>query len=267
MSHDPLTEVQTFKPDFFNTILRGTCTLLRTDLNRGLTSQIQLTYRFNEGSILVEGEDGLLYVTGGTLRNTYLKWLDVINPTADFAVTSKTDMHNTRSIHGAAWYEGFLYVVGGNLTFPPQESDRRKCERYSAAEDRWEEFDSLSLGCAYTSVITLQATASLYAIGGTFGGFDNSDSIQRLSLDSLRWTVLEVKLPDRGYQLASFKLDEAGFYFVVEGTLYKYESLTDSIRTVKPLPHPIKSFCASSYYRNGCLYSADIGGCRVSKIA
>jgi hypothetical protein len=90
---------------------------------------------------------------------------------------------------------------------------------------------------------------SLYALGGSTGC--SLDTVQKLSLDSLTWELMQLKLPQAGYYLPCFKTD-AQVYLVIDKTLFSFSPLQ-----VKTVHRSIR--CSSSYYSRGTLYSEDVG--------
>jgi hypothetical protein len=68
-----------------------------------------------------------------------------------------------------------------------------ECERYVCAENRWEALPSLPRACAGTSGVVVES--SLYALGGMDDGGAYSNSVQKLSLESLTWELMQLRLP------------------------------------------------------------------------
>jgi hypothetical protein len=69
---------------------------------------------------------------------------------------------------------------------------------------------------------------SLYALGGRADGGD-VDTVQKLSLDSLTWELMQLKLPHVCYSIPCFKTDTQ-VYLVTKETLYTFTPFE-----VKPL--------------------------------
>jgi hypothetical protein len=89
---------------------------------------------------------------------------------------------------------------------------------------------------------------SLYALGGSNDGVA-LDTVQKLSLDSLTWELMQLKLPQIACDIPCFKT-ETQVYLVIRRTLYSFTPL--QVRRVKNLPQNI--YCVSSYYSRGTLY-------------
>jgi hypothetical protein len=87
----------------------------------------------------------------------------------------------------------------------------------------------------------------LYVLGG-YGGRD-LDTVQELSLDSLSWELIQLKLPQAGYYLSCFRTDTK-VYLVINETLYSFTPL--QVKAVKTLGRSIRGF--TSYYSRGTLY-------------
>jgi hypothetical protein len=76
-----------------------------------------------------------------------------------------------------------------------------------------------------------------------------SNAIQKLSLDSLTWQLMQLKLPQAEYNFPCFKKDTE-VYLVIKKTLYSFTPL--QVKEVKTLDEGIE--CRSSYYSRGTLY-------------
>jgi hypothetical protein len=88
---------------------------------------------------------------------------------------------------------------------------------------------------------------SLYALGGYARGA--LDTVQKLSLDSLTWELMQLKLPQAARYLPCFKTETQG-YLMIKETLY---SFTLQVKPIKSLPQGI-DWCLTSYYSRGTLY-------------
>jgi hypothetical protein len=93
---------------------------------------------------------------------------------------------------------------------------------------------------------------SLYALGGNDEG--NVDTVQKLSLDSLTWELMQLKLPQAACCFLCFKTDTQ-VYLVIKETLYSFTSL--KFKAIKTLPEVI--FGETSYYSRGTLYYSWFG--------
>jgi hypothetical protein len=226
-----------------------------TDLVYGEQSSYQLpSYHLKLGCCCSELPDASILITGGgdPGRNEVVK-VDA----RTFEVSKQAPMHTARVCHTSVYHAQFLYILGGL-------NDRylSECERYVCATRRWEALPPLpEAACGVSGVVMAE---SLYALGGAVKYDDSLDCIQKLSLEWLTWSVLEVRLPERGTCIASFKADSQ-VYFVMKKTLYSFTP--SRIHAVKPVSEGIRSYYGPSYYSRGTLYcSNNIGAARKWKI-
>jgi hypothetical protein len=83
--------------------------------------------------------------------------------------------------------------------------------------------------------------------------------VQRLSLESLAWELMQFRLPFAGCGIPCFKLRDTEVYLVVKRTLCSFTAF--EVRPLKTLAKDIMSLFGASYYRRGTLYcSNDQGG-------
>jgi hypothetical protein len=181
---------------------------------------------------------GSLLITGGSPGVRNVVSVDV----RTFAVSSQPPMHTARCLHAAVYHAQYVYVLGG------LNSDRflRECERYVCAESRWEVLAALPVAGAYMSGVEVEN--SVYALGGSDGRRD-LDTVQKLSLDSLTWQLMQLKLPPAARSFPCFKT-ETQVYLVIKNTLYSFTPF--DVKAVKTLDKSIA--CYSSYYIRGTLY-------------
>jgi hypothetical protein len=85
----------------------------------------------------------------------------------------------------------------------------------------------------------------LYALGG----FDGSplDLVQKLSLESLTWELMQLRLPFPGSGIPCFKVRNTEVYLVVNNTLCSFTAL--QVRLLKTLYEDIRSWRGVSYFR------------------
>jgi hypothetical protein len=160
-------------------------------------------------------------------------------------------MLTPRKAHAAVYHTPHLYILGGW---------NGRClgerERYECAENRWEVLPLLPRACHSTSGVVVES--SLYALGGQNGS--HLDLVQKLSLESLTWELMQFRLPFTGKCIPCFKLRDTEVYLVVENTLCSFTAF--EIRSLKTLTGAIESWFGVSYYHRGTLYySTDQGGC------
>jgi hypothetical protein len=231
----------TVRPQFFYC-----CTysgLLRANLLTGEQSEHKVPhYQFREDCRWSELPGGSLLITGGFSSD----WASVrevvkIDTLREWAVSSQPPMHTAKRSHAAVYHSQYVYVLGG-YNHPRCLSE---CERFSCAESRWEVLPALPVAGSRMSALELHN--SLYALGGYDGNCTNT--VQKLSLDSLTWQLMQLKLPQAAYEFPCFKTDTE-VYLVIEKTLYSFNPL--QIKAVRTLDREI-SRC-SSYYSRGTLY-------------
>jgi hypothetical protein len=187
-------------------------------------------YQFKDGCRWSEGPGGSLLITGGMEHYDVVR--DVVRlDVGTFTVSPQPPMQTPRSDHAAVYHSQYVYVLGGR-------SDRflSECERYSWAESRWEVLPDLPVPGSRMSGVELENR--VYALGG-YG----RDTVQKLSLDSLTWQLMQLKLPQAADDFPCFKKDTE-VYLVIARTLYSFTPL--HIKAVKNLDEDIR--CSSSCY-------------------
>jgi hypothetical protein len=75
------------------------------------------------------------------------------------------------------------------------------------------------------------------------------DTVRKLSLDSLAWELMQLKLPQATHNFSCFKTSTE-VYLVINETLFSFTPL--QVKPMKTLPYGIS--CYSSYYSRGTLY-------------
>jgi hypothetical protein len=131
----------------------------------------------------------------------------MIDTLREYAASSQPPMHTARSALAAVYHSQYLYVLG-----------RSECERYSCPEIRWEVLAALPVAGLSMSAVELHN--SLYALGG-IGDGGYLDTVQKLSLDSLTWQLMQLKLHQADYSFPCFKKDTE-VYLVISRTLYSF---------------------------------------------
>jgi hypothetical protein len=197
-------------------------------------------YEFKGGCHWSELPGGSLLITGGGSRDVVR--VDV----GTFAVSPQPPMHTARDYHAAVYHSQYVYVLG-----------YKECERYVCAESRWEVLAALPVGGCGMSAVELHN--SLYALGGRHRY--KLDTVQQLSLDSLTWQLMQLKLPQAARYFPCFKKDTE-VYLVIKETLYSFTPL--EVKPIKTLPEGI--WCWSSYYSRGTLYYEDGEGIGLTRL-
>jgi hypothetical protein len=218
--------------------------LLRANLLTGEQSCYRIRgYQFKLYCRWSELPGGSLLITGA--GDPAVREVVKIDTLRECAVSSQPPMHTARRCHATVYHSQYLYVLGGYRL--------NKCERYVCAESRWEELPALPVACQAMSAVELDN--SLYAVGGNDG--KDLDTVQKLSLDSLTWELMQLKLPLAVSCFACFKADTQ-VYLVIKKTLYSFTPL--QVDPIKTFPEGFN--CITSYYSRGTLYHSWNGGIR-----
>jgi hypothetical protein len=192
---------------------------------------------------------GSLLITGGGYPSA-VREVVRIDTRREFAVAHCAPMLTPRRLHAAVYHTPHLYILGGFCS-----SYLSECERYVCAENRWEALPPLPTACRSTSGVVLES--SLYALGGFCDG-SYLDLVQKLSLESLTWELMQLRLPFVGKAIPCFKLRDTEVYLVVKKTLCSFTGL--EVRPLKTLTVGITSWFGASYYHRGTLYCARFDG-------
>jgi hypothetical protein len=230
-------------PTFLYSCEEHTKKLHKVNLLTGEQSCHQIpAYKFMLYCRWSELPGGSLLITGGWNRGTRLREVVKIDTLREWAVSSLPPMHTARGDHAAVYHSQYLYVLGGR-----NSSYLSECERYSCLENRWEVLPALPVGGVGMSAVEVEN--SLYALGGQDDSLTYLDTVQKLSLDSLTWKLMQLKLPQTACDFPVFKTDTQ-VYLVIKKTLYSFTPL--EVKPIKTLPRSIQ--CFSSYYSRGTLY-------------
>jgi hypothetical protein len=100
--------------------------------------------------------------------------------------------------------------------------------------------------------------SSLYALGGRTESEASLDLVQKLSLESLTWELMQKRLPYAACGIPCFKLRDTEVYLVVNKTLCTFTGL--EVCPLKTLTEDIRSWFGASYYRRGTLYCSRYDG-------
>jgi hypothetical protein len=192
---------------------------------------------------------GGLLITGGR-HPSAVREVVRIDTRKEFAVVHCPPMLTRRVFHAAVYHTPHLYILGG-----VNYSCMSECERYVCAEHRWEALPPLPIACSSTSGVVVES--SLYALGGYGSGY-YLDSVQKLSLESLTWELMQLRLPYENIGIPCFKVIDTEAYLVVKKTLCYFTAL--EVRPLKTLTKDIRSWSGASYYHRGTLYCSGVEG-------
>jgi hypothetical protein len=160
-------------------------------------------------------------------------------------------MLTPRRLDAAVYHTPHLYILGGWS----DDSFLSECERYVCAEKRWDALPPLPKACSGTSGVVVKN--SLYALGGWYVE-SVLDCVQKLSLESLTWELMQFRLPFKGSGIPCFKPRDTEVYSVVKKTLCSLTAL--EVRPLKTLTKDIRSWYGVSYYCRGTLYCSSYEG-------
>jgi hypothetical protein len=220
--------------------------LHRTSLITGEHSSHRVpSYTFNYGCCCSEVAGGSLLITGGGWSG--VREVVRIDSRREFAASHWAPMLTPRTCHAAVYHTPNLYVLGGY-----NGSYLSECERYVCAENRWEALPSLPRACTDMSGVVVEN--SLYALGG-YDGSCLVDLVQKLSLESLTWELMQFSLPFAGSGIPCFKLRDTEVYLVVSQTLCSFNP--SEVRPLKTLTKIIQCWYGASYFRRGTLYCSN----------
>jgi hypothetical protein len=173
---------------------------------------------------------GSLLITGGGIPA--VRDVVRIDTRREFAVTHCTPMLTPRRVHAAVYHTPHLYILGGmNGSLYLSE-----CERYICAENQWEALPPLPKACCIMSGVVVEN--SLCAFRGHDGY--HLDLVQKLSLESPTWEIMQFRLPFAGYAFPCFKLRDTEVCLVVTRTLCSLTAF--EVRPLKTLTDYIYSW-------------------------
>jgi hypothetical protein len=237
-------------PTFIYSYKQNTDQLHRTSLVTGEQSSHRVpSYPFKHCCCWSEVAAGSLLITGGGFPIA-VREVVRIDTRREFAVSHCPPMLTPRGFHATMYHTPHLYILGGW-----NGSYLSECERYVCADNRWEALPPLPRACSCTSGVVVES--SLYALGGNEGS-SFLDLVQKLSLESLTWELMQFRLPFAGCGIPCFKVRETEVYLVVNQTLCSFT--TFEVRPLETLTEYILSEYGASYFRRGTLYCSSYQG-------
>jgi hypothetical protein len=248
-------------PTFIYSYKHSTDQLHRTSLVTGEGSSHRVpSYTFKHCCCWCEVPGGSLLFTGGFPEVREVVRFDTRR---EFAVSHCPPMLTPRMKHAAVYHTPHLYILGGYRNCRALS----ECERYVCEENRWEALPPLPRACIDTSGVVLEN--SLYALGGFSGSF-LVDFVQKLSLESLTWELMQFRLPFACANIPCFKVKvrDTEVYLVLNKTLCSFTAFeVRPLKTLTNLTKGIHCMDGASYYRRGTLYcSGGHGGVRTYEI-
>lgn len=243
----PLKENVQFakSPKYIYSFKVKTQMMFRTSLGSGdvLTLNLNISKTSIGAGWCEISQDRVCIVGGGRPTSKGI----IIDVKKDFAVTKLAPMSTARKCHGLIYYADYLYAIGGNDGKVPLSS----CERYAFDTTNWEGLMPLPISCSGLSLVISEATKSLFAIGG----FDESylDCIQKLNVVTLRWELLQIKLPYSESCIACFKVEPL-IYLILGNILFEFNPCSLDLKQIMELHSSIWSYGGLSVFRDGVLY-------------
>jgi hypothetical protein len=240
-------------PTFIYSYEAYTNELHRTSLVTGERSSHRVpSYTFKFYCCWSEVPGGSLLITGGDDEDEgEVREVVRIDTRREFAVSDCASMLTPRMGHAAVYHTPHLYLLGGWK----DSKELSECERYVCTENQWEALPSLPRACLYMSGVVVEN--SLYALGG-FSGSTDLDLVQKLSLESFTWELMQFRLSFGGSCIPCFKVSDTEVYLVVNQTLCSFSAL--KVRPLKTLTGDISSWFGVSYYSGGTLYCSNFLG-------
>lgn len=179
-----------------------------TELKSRRVSQVFLPYYYYRPVDWCQSPEGKLYCL--EVKKQSIKAVDIFR---DYSLTDLAHIEIQFVRNRLAYNRNFIYIIGNNTS---------KCLRFELTEKRWEDLDCLPFPCCDYGFIMLEATQCLYVFGGHSAILQKPlDYIQRLSLESLTWDFLQIKLPFAfcGY-ICVFNVYKVVIHFIIDKKLF-----------------------------------------------
>jgi hypothetical protein len=171
----------------------------------------------------------------------------------DYAVTNKRYAIYSRRLHTLAYFEGFVYALGGINS----SKAVKPCERLDLAHNVWGRIADLPVQVFGAVAVVKEDTRRLYLLSDArspYSGIEvEADSvglILELDLVSLKWLVLPLRLIAGSSEFTVFSC-KSQHYFIVAGELYRWAEDFSRVCSVQLNARGL------SYYCEGYLYSFD----------
>mmetsp|Transcript_31901 Transcript_31901/g.54950 ORF Transcript_31901/g.54950 Transcript_31901/m.54950 type:complete len:370 (+) Transcript_31901:45-1154(+) len=220
--------------------MHSTNFLSATNLATGARSSFSISRVFRVSCSWVELPDQSLFFTGGVGGENEVWIIDIIR---QYAVIDKPPMIHWRSQHSTVYIKEEVYAISGEYV--------KQCERFRLAGEKWDSLPDIPVPVYCHTAISSESTNSIFVFGG-----EGRKIIQELSLLSMTWQILPVRLSHADYHIPVFKTnsDEGSLYFTSERVLYKFILSSKTIERIKPISRNIESWYGPSYYVSGRLY-------------
>lgn len=182
-------------------------------------------FKFTDGCQYAILPSGDLIFTGG-----YPAKVEVVQISPSYNLTCKASMATGRRRHGLTLFRDKIYALSG-------WGAGAKCESYDLCKDFWEEIPDIPKPTGCITPIGLEATGSVYVLGG-YAGFFLKD-VQVFDVLHNTWTVLDLKLPMQGWYMPCFSVGHSEVLFIGKKQLWSLKP-PSTITLVKELDEDIQ---------------------------
>jgi hypothetical protein len=223
--------------------------LLWTDISTGITGSFTLNRSVPFGCCWVQLPTSDLIFTGGS-NHSNLNEAWAVRVRRELVVVHLSPMLTARRSHGACYFNGLVYVVGGNYT--------NTCERLCTTHLTWESLPDLPIAVGSPSVVELEFTECMYVLGGSI----TNEFIYELQLRSLQWRATPAKLPSADFNFCCFKVHThpSSIFMVSRRQLLQFDTEHQEVRIIKTVRFFAQSNFGACCYCNGRLYCASQDG-------
>jgi hypothetical protein len=203
-----------------------------------------------DGTAIVETPEGNLTFTGGGDKKATNHAYQIADR-REFAHLALPPMQSKRTFHGAVYFRGFVYVIGGVRDF----SDTKECERLDLMERTWSAIPPIRQEMSMQSAIALESTSCLYV----FGCRATPKTIFEFNVETMLWRKLSYSLPALSSQVPCFKIEGVHnqFFIIQESKLFSIDPHRGKVQQLKKLSGPMTCSNSQTYYSNGVIYSAN----------
>jgi hypothetical protein len=205
---------------------KDTNVLYWTNIETAETFGADTSMTFLEGCSYVDIPDpSKLFFTGGEHSKT-ATFFELENFNCSFT----TSMIGKRSFHGSFYFEGKVYVIGGQKD-PKHYTET--CECFDLERKVWTQLSSMPDKLSdFTPIVT---EGKVYILGGRTGKYSNK--ILSYDISSDVWEVLACKIPIKDCSFPCFRLTMSStlIYFVQDSCLWTFDSRQTQVKLLKKI--------------------------------
>jgi hypothetical protein len=234
---------------FFNP--EGSYTIMYVSLQTGVYGSITDGFGYRlPGTPIVETPAGDLIFTGGGPKEGSSQAFQYAGR-REFVRLDLPLMESKRAFHGAVYFRGFVYVIGGVREF----SDTKECERLDLMERTWSAIPPIRQEMSMQSAVALESTSCLYV----FGCRATPKTIFEFNVETMLWRKLSYSLPALSSQVPCFKIEGVHnqFFIIQESKLFSIDPHKGKVQQLKKLSSPMTCYNSQTYYSNGVIYTAN----------